>query len=104
MTTSHNVTAFTPGPWLTNCSHIYAPDGAIIATVSNPGSKATDYPLVPNRDLMAAAPELYEALAGMVEASNTIARQFQIDPARDDQHGSAYSKSIAALAKARGEK
>jgi hypothetical protein len=52
----------TPGPWATNCSHIYAPDGAIIAVVHNPGSKASDYPLVANRDLMAAAPELYETL------------------------------------------
>lgn len=50
--------AHTPGPWAINCSHIYAPDGAIIATVHNPGSKASDYPLVANRDLMAAAPEL----------------------------------------------
>ena len=53
----------TPGPWAVNCSHIYAPDGAIIATVHNPGSKASDYPLVANRNLMAAAPDLAEALA-----------------------------------------
>lgn len=61
------MTQFTRGPWQTNCSHIYAPDGAIIAQVHNPGSRATDYPLVANRDLMAAAPELYEAAAKHLE-------------------------------------
>jgi hypothetical protein len=58
---------FTPGPWTTHCSHIYAPDGAILAVVHNPGSKASDYPLVANRDLMAAAPELFEAAAKHLE-------------------------------------
>ena len=52
----------TKGPWTTNCSHIYAPDGAIIAQVHNAGSKESDYPLVANRNLMAAAPDLLEAL------------------------------------------
>lgn len=79
----------TPGPWLKNCSHIYAPDGAIIATVNNPGSKASDYPLVPNRDLMAAAPKLYEALARIV---------FDWDGEPED-----IVEAQEALAKARGE-
>lgn len=48
----------TPSPWTANGSHIYAPDGAIIAVVSNPGARESDYPLIANRDLMAAAPDL----------------------------------------------
>lgn len=55
-------TKFTPGPWQSHGSHIYSPDKKIIAVVNNPGSKESDYPLVPNRDLMTAAPDLYEAL------------------------------------------
>lgn len=42
-------------------SHIYSPDLALIAMVMNPGKRAEDYPLVPNRDLMAASPTLYQA-------------------------------------------
>ena len=57
----------TPGPWSVNCSHIYAPDGAIIAQVHNPGSKESDYPLVANRDVMAAAPDLLRACADWIE-------------------------------------
>ena len=53
---------WTPGPWANHQSHIYAPDGALIAVVRNPGSKAADYPLVANRDLMTAAPDMYAAL------------------------------------------
>ena len=54
--------AHTPGPWAVNGSHIYAPDGTIIAQVKNPGRRSSDYPLVANRNLMAAAPDLLEAL------------------------------------------
>lgn len=46
---------FTPGPWAVNCSHVYAPDGAIMAQVHG-------LPLVANRNLIAAAPEMYAAL------------------------------------------
>lgn len=52
----------TPGPWSVECSHIYAPDGAMLAQVHNPGSKATDYPLIANRNLMAASPLMMDAL------------------------------------------
>lgn len=51
-----------PGPWLRDGSHIYAPDKACIAQVFNPGRKATDYPLEWNAVLMTAAPELLSAL------------------------------------------
>jgi hypothetical protein len=56
----------TPGPWSSDGSHIYAPDGEIIAQVHNPGSKEADYPLVQNRNLMTAAPELLEALKALL--------------------------------------
>lgn len=57
----------TAGPWSVHMSHIYAPDGALLAQVHNPGSKASDYPLEANRDLMAAAPDLLTAVATFVE-------------------------------------
>lgn len=53
-----NTQKHTPGEWSTHGSHIYAPDLAIIATVYNPGSREADYPLIANRDVMAAAPDM----------------------------------------------
>jgi hypothetical protein len=110
---------WTPGPWQTNGSHIYAPDRAIIAQVHNPGSKATDYPLVANRDLMAAAPELYEggdALNELVEATQRNVTAMLTGEISDDEFVSviiglldgpeqreAQHKLRAALAKARNE-
>ncbi len=85
--------AWTPGPWTNHQSHIYAPDGAIIAQVHNPGSKASDYPLVANRDLMTAAPDLYAALERLVDAVSGLSGGVA--------HISADAR--AALAKARGE-
>jgi hypothetical protein len=86
----------------TNSSHIYAPDGAIIAQVHNPGSKESDYPLVANRDLMAAAPEMLEALLEAEKhfgefASITINGQHDPDDIR------VVGMFRAAIAKARGE-
>jgi len=57
----------TLGPWSANCSHLYAPDGAIIGTINNPGSKETDYPLVANRDLIVAAVNALPALLATIE-------------------------------------
>jgi hypothetical protein len=62
MTHTETPAKHTLGPWPVNGSHIYAPDGAIIAQVHNPGSKESDYPLVANRDLMASAPDLLSQL------------------------------------------
>ena len=89
--------AFTPGPWQVNCSHIYTPDGAIIAQVHNPGSKASDYPLVANRDLMAAAPDLYEA----AEAALSLLISARGSSGKGPTHAEAALK--LALAKARGD-
>lgn len=79
---------FTPGPWETHGSHIYTPDGAIIAVIHNPGSKASDYPLVANRNLMAAAPDLLEALEAVISVA--------------DRKTVEFDKAHAALAKAKG--
>ena len=56
----------TLAPWIVNGSCVYSPDGEIIAQVFNPGSKETDYPLIPNRNLIAAAPELLAACRGLL--------------------------------------
>lgn len=50
----------TPGPWQVSGSHVYTadPERALLAQVLNPGSKASDFPLVANARLIAAAPEL----------------------------------------------
>lgn len=85
--------SFTPGPWGANCSHIYAPDGAIIATVSNPGSKERDYPLVANRDLMAAAPDYHAATEILLAA----------DLPEDEQWREGLQMLFAAHRKARGQ-
>lgn len=96
--------AWTPGPWLTNCSHIYAPDKAIIAVVHNPGRQESDYPLVANRDLMAAAPELYDALK-LAAQSLFIVRDVLQRMGADDMPNleTVTQLSEATLAKARGE-
>ncbi len=54
----------TPGPWQVSGSHVYTadPERAMLAQVFNPGSKASDFPLVANARLMAAAPELLAAV------------------------------------------
>ncbi len=87
-------TKWTKGPWLVNLSHIYSPDKQIIALVHNPGSKESDYPLVANRDLMAAAPELYDALEALY---------FHDERTPCLRDCNAYEKALAALKKARGE-
>jgi hypothetical protein len=85
----------TKGPWGVHGSHIYAPDGEIIAQVYNPGSGASDYPLVLNRDLMAAAPELAEALKLLVDRFDTIDGKPFVSPP-----DSPWSIARAALQKA----
>jgi hypothetical protein len=62
----------TPGPWQVNGSHIYTadPERALLAQVFNPGSKASDYPLVENARLIAAAPDLLEALIMVRDADD----------------------------------
>jgi hypothetical protein len=54
----------TPGPWQRHESHIYTadPERAILAQVFNPGKRPGDYPLTENANLIAAAPEMLDAL------------------------------------------
>lgn len=87
---------YTPGPWLVDGSHIYAPDKQIIAQVHNPGSKEADYPLIANRNLMASAPELVEALQQIVD----IGKRDLTNPKYDGY----FETAIAVLLKARGGK
>ncbi|HEX7931169.1 MAG TPA: hypothetical protein VF470_09740 [Sphingomicrobium sp.] len=84
----------TPGPWAVHCSYIYAPDGAIIAQVHNPGSNASDYPLEANRDLMAAAPELLDRLHDVVIAIDALLA------APDDEGRRPHAKHFADAARA----
>lgn len=92
----------TPGPWGVNCSHIYAPDGEIIATVRNPGSKASDYPLVANRNLMAAAPAMLDALEGLL-ATHKQGRGQCCEAADKAIDAIALARSGDALAKGEGK-
>lgn len=87
----------TPGPWNCNGSHIYASDGAIIATINNPGAQQGDYPLIPNRNLMTAAPELLEVAM--------LTKDSQSWPGNDPDENRwqmLYAKARAAIAKAEG--
>jgi hypothetical protein len=90
----------TPGPWQVHGSHIYTadPERALLAQVFNSGSKASDYPLQANARLIAAAPELLEALK---DALFHVANQGDIGV---DQWLACERKARAAIAKAEGEK
>lgn len=72
--------------------HIYAPDGAIIAVVHNQDSKVSDYPLEATRDLMAAAPD-------MLEAIQTVVHNLRFCP---DKQERAIKASASAISKATG--
>jgi hypothetical protein len=80
----------TPGPWQTNGSHIYGPDPfrRLVAQALSPDGRCLS-----DRDLIAAAPELLEALIDAVEIM-------------DDQLGGDFPDSLAAfravIAKAKG--
>jgi hypothetical protein len=90
-----------PGPWGVHGSHIYAPDGAIIAQVHNPGSKEQDYPLVANRNLMGAAPKM---LAALEEAAKFIRHEYEgLDPATGGYLHKAAEPIWAVLSEAIAE-
>jgi hypothetical protein len=86
----------TPGPWGVHGSHIYAPDGAIIAQVHNPGDKEQDYPLVANRNLMGAAPDLLDAARMMADLVDDLLVQAGANYADE------LAAARAAIAKAEG--
>jgi hypothetical protein len=97
-------TKFTPGPW--NTVHgVYTPEDNYFSMIAaSEGGVASVW----NKEdayLIAAAPELYEALEGAIGAL-----EYSVDCARDDGDNSdidfAQSKldaALNALAKARGE-
>ena len=102
-------TEFTPGPWVSSAGHIYktGKDGANIAAVSEPraethvgytpvrlGSKDADEAFA-NAHLIAAAPELYEALDELTNYSGGASNALE-DPY-------VMERVEAALSKARGE-
>ena len=86
----------TPTPWASHESHIYGPDGAILAQVYNPGSKPDDYPLVENRDFIVRAVNAYDAL---VEALNEAREYFDGRADADcDQDGFIPNEEMKILA------
>jgi hypothetical protein len=98
--------AFTPGPWATNIArlsdgslnvaHVVGErDQASLAQLVNHGEEQT----VANARLIAATPELYEALALFVAAANMSA----LSPDTDAALARAYDAAVVALRKARGE-
>ena len=95
----------TPGPWHVHGSHIYVARGPIIAVVSNPGSRASDYPLEANRNLMAAAPELLEALERAARNIDAMAKALQSEQlfAAGKRAAGWAEEAKQAIAKARGE-
>jgi hypothetical protein len=90
-------TKFTPGPWVKNWTAPYnvsGQGGSQIATVhffSNEECQG-------NADLIAAAPELYEALENALDRLDDISIYYNIDLSEE------IKAANAALAKARGEK
>jgi hypothetical protein len=92
---------FTPGPWQTNGSHIYGPDPEreLVAQAHGDGEGAWSTiggsRMCANRDLIAAAPDMYEAL-------KTLERLFSLWNL-DYEEDSALEVARAALAKAKGK-
>jgi len=82
-------TNFTPGPWKLNGHYIEARSGLGIARIAIVDDGAGTLP--GNASILAAAPELYEALDGLLDALPSATMHPAIKAAR------------AALAKARGE-
>lgn len=90
-------TKFTPGPWLFEYGSVYAGDTRIAMA-----DRGEDKTMPTERDnncrLIAAAPELYEALEALL--MNSCA---PLGHSKLDRYGEACDKARKALAKARGE-
>lgn len=90
-------TQFTLGPWrrgFKNIGHVTAENGAIVTKCQRLTSLCN---LQANAHLIAAAPELYEALLEMVEAFGNGAHNIPEDTREP------ITNARTALAKARGE-
>jgi len=95
----------TPGPWSVNpkAALIDAPDGESICLLRWPTTVRTEVETKANATLIAAAPDLLEAL----EACLKIIGRPNDDPnmlwASDDEINSAVRLAVAAIKKAKGE-
>lgn len=87
----------TKGPFSVHCSNIYAPDGALIFTVHNPGAKEADYPLVTNRDLTAALLNNLDRIIAQAEALEFIADL--PDPGEEQERSATFYRIHAAQLK-----
>ena len=115
-------TKFTPGPWEYYAYLVYAPgpNGANICAISEPrATTAVQYTrvaigspdsaeVVANATLIAAAPDLYAALAALIEHTDAMERSdFYGEEITEWQHTPCRSapliEAIAALQRARGE-
>ena len=98
-------TKFTPGPWQRNGTYIQGPRMALhVATVRAPAigsAPKTKAEADANGDLIAAAPEMYEALRAIIEKSDdflsTMGPNWEGDPLSD-----ACTAAKSVLAKAEG--
>jgi hypothetical protein len=88
-------TKFTPGPWLAKQSCVISASGEIVTSCVTGsvkrGNDAEDYATA---HLIAAAPELYEALDNLCQLFSVVGH--------DDYRAELYAAE-AALAKARGK-
>ena len=87
--------AFTPGPWAVHADNLVAAAGAPLAHCYS------DHNALANAHLIAAAPELYEALAEIALAAQQAIERHQLDETK--ALGRAIIAADAALAKARGQ-
>lgn len=88
----------TPGPWFVEDFDVHAlVDGRsrLVAEVSAPGKATTPHTLPANARLIAAAPEMYEALRALVGMLSGFPDVGDVPTTIDS--------ALAALAKARGE-
>ncbi len=103
----HTVTPHTPGPWHAACSlddhHIWANKGdiAFLPTAEQGYEGAASLKTVEaNGKLMAAAPELLDALESFV----VLYKQGQLVIEGDDGNDPVVAAALAAIAKATGDK
>jgi hypothetical protein len=92
-------TKHTPGPWHLDDEaqpdYVFSRDMKMIATLRGEGD---ELPLIANARLIAAAPDLLEALEHMVAVSNW-ATTIQ----SEEQYDAMITKAEAAIRKAKGE-
>lgn len=108
--TTHTVTRHTPGPWDYDMDYVVAPDLggrypdiyiAEIAHSDDEGRIASPEQQDANRRLIAAAPELLEALDYLLEQTVDMDLKYGIGLAEGEEE--ARAKALAAIAKATGQ-